>query len=151
MDTQAPTAKAASDAEAVLRVISEPAPSSPPTGWEEAIKKLVAATVDAKAEAPPWPVSSSPPAGWEEAIKELVAATVDAETEMPTWKKRGLTCLLAMYMPAEGVDENFETALDCWRFYVDQPPAPTIPTVPPSTEIVKVVGVRTSPGMTFEG
>ena len=55
-----------------------------------------------------------------------------------------------MYMSPEGVDENLGAALDCWNFYVDQPNAPAIPAAPPSTEIVKIVSARTSPGMTFE-
>jgi hypothetical protein len=91
------------------------------------------------------------PAELEEVLQELAAMIADAEVEAPPWKKRRLTSLLAMYMPAEGVDDNLGAALDCWHFYVDQPPAPAIPAASPSTETVKVVGVRTSPGMTFEG
>ena len=129
----------------------QPAEQSSPADFAEVIRQLAAVITDAETEAPPWKTPSSPPAGWEEAIRELVAATAGAETEVPPWKKRSLTCLLAMHMPAEGVDENLEAALDCWNFYADRPTAPTIPRVPPSTETVKVVGVRTSPGMTFEG
>ena len=84
-------------------------------------------------------------------LQELAAIIADAEIEASPLEKRRLTCLLAMYMPAEGVDENLGSALDCWNFYVDQPPAPAVPAASPSTETVKVVGVRTSPGMAFEG
>ena len=70
--------------------------------------------------------------------------------EAPPMKKRFLTCLLAMYMPLEGVDENLGSALECWNFYVQQPHQPVLPQPKPRTEMVNIVGVRTSPGMIFE-
>ncbi len=70
--------------------------------------------------------------------------------EASPWKKRYLTYLLAMYMPPDGVDENLGSALECWNFYVDQPPVPAIPAAPPRTEMVRIVGTHTSPSMTFE-
>lgn len=66
-------------------------------------------------------------------------------------KKRFLTCLLALRMPAEGIDENLESALECWNFHVAQPHHPALPTLPPRTETVNIVGVRKSHGLTFEG
>ena len=71
--------------------------------------------------------------------------------EASPWKKRYLTCLLAMYMPPDGVDENLGSALECWNFYVEQPRLPVIPAAPPSTETVRIVGAHTSPSMTLEG
>ncbi len=66
-------------------------------------------------------------------------------------KKRFLTCLLALRMPAEGIDENLESALECWNFHVAQPHHPALPTLPPRTETVNIVGVRKSHGLTIEG
>lgn len=70
--------------------------------------------------------------------------------EASPWKKRYLTCLLAMYMPADGVDENLVSALECWNFYVDQPSVPTITSARPRTQMVRIVDTHTSPGMAFE-
>lgn len=84
---------------------------------------------------------------WERTPITALPDTIEASP----WKKRLLTCLLAMYMPPEGIDENLGAALDCWNFYVDQPHVLAIPAASPRTETVKVVGVSTSPGMTFEG
>ena len=82
---------------------------------------------------------------------ERTPITALPETVVATpWNKRLLTCLLAMYMPAEGVDENLETALECWNFHVAPPPTPALPALPPRTETVNVVGVRKSPGLTIE-
>ena len=58
---------------------------------------------------------------------------------MFTWQKRIKTCWLALRMPTEGVAENLETALECWDFYTERPPEPTIPVVPPSIRSAKVV------------
>ena len=66
-------------------------------------------------------------------------------------QKRLLTCLLALYMPAEGIDENLELALECWNFHVAQPDQPALPAQPPHTETVNIVGVRKSHGLTIEG
>lgn len=64
-------------------------------------------------------------------------------------KKRLLTCLLAMYMPDRGIDENLESTLECWNFYVDQP---TPPALPPSSENrieAKFGGFVMRPGITL--
>ena len=83
---------------------------------------------------------------------ERTPITVVPETIAATpWKKRLLTCLLAMYMPAEGVDENLETTLGCWNFHVIQPHTPALAAPPPRTETVNVVDVRKSHGLTIEG
>jgi hypothetical protein len=83
---------------------------------------------------------------WERTPITVVPETIQASP----WKKRLLTCLLAMYMPQEGVNENLESALECWNFYIDQSPQLGIPAIQPRTELVNIVDVRTSPGMIFE-
>ena len=86
------------------------------------------------------------PFNWERTPITVLPETIESSS----LKKRFLACLLAMYMPPEGVDENLESALECWNFYVDQPPQPALPATQPRTEMVNIVGVRTSPGMIFE-
>jgi hypothetical protein len=83
---------------------------------------------------------------WERTPITVVPETIEASP----LKKRILTCLLAMYMPREGVNENLESALECWNFYVDQSPRLGIPAAQPRTEMVNIVGVRTSQSMVFE-
>ena len=71
--------------------------------------------------------------------------------ELTIQQKRLLTCLLALQMPEAGVDENFETASDCWDYYTTMPPETPNPIRETCSAIVNVVGARTSPGMIFEG
>ena len=68
-----------------------------------------------------------------------------------TWAKRYLTGLLSRHMPPEGIDENLESALYNWHHYRDQTNPPSMAEPSPSTETVTIVGIRTSPGMVFEG
>lgn len=56
----------------------------------------------------------------------------DAET-----RKRVLTCLAVLLMPREGVDENFETTVECLRYYHA---AQSLPALPPKAEPPKVAG-----------
>lgn len=87
------------------------------------------------------------PFNWERTPITVLPETIEATP----WKKRFLTCLLAMYMPAEGIDENLESALECWNFHVAPPHQPALSTQSPRTETVNVVGVRSSSGLTIEG
>ena len=86
------------------------------------------------------------PFDWERTPITVLPETIEATP----WKKRFLTCLLAMYMPAEGIDENLESALECWNFHVTPPHRPALPAQPPRTETVNIVGVRKSYGLTLE-
>lgn len=51
--------------------------------------------------------------------------------------KRVLTCLAAFLMPREGVDENFETTVECLRYYHE---AQSLPALPPKADPPKVTG-----------
>lgn len=64
-------------------------------------------------------------------------------------KKRLLTCLLAMYMPDQGVDENLESALECWNFYADQPTPPALPSGSGGRIETKFGGFVMRPGITL--
>ena len=64
-------------------------------------------------------------------------------------KKRILTCLAALIMPTEGVDENLESALDILQFYREQArydDTPSLEAAP--TQLTGVIGeVRERPPM----
>ena len=64
-------------------------------------------------------------------------------------KKRLLTCLLAMYMPDRGIDENLESALECWNFYADQPTPPVLPPGRRGRVEAKFDGFVMRPGITL--
>ena len=61
-------------------------------------------------------------------------------------KKRAWTCLLAMFMPQQGVDELLETAVGCWNFYTDAPPPPA-PLTARSVGKATIVASTTRPGL----
>ena len=62
-------------------------------------------------------------------------------------KKRVWICLMAMFMPQQGVDELFETAVGCWNFYTDAPPPPPPPRTAPSVGKATIVASTTRPGL----
>lgn len=61
--------------------------------------------------------------------------------------KRYLTCLLAALMPEQGIDENFESALECWNFYADRPTPPALPSGGSNPVKTKFAGFSTRPGL----
>ena len=75
--------------------------------------------------------------------------------ELPEWvttspkTKRLLTCLLAMYMPEQGVDENLESALECWNFYADHPTPPALLPSGANRIEAKFGGFVMRPGINF--
>ena len=86
----------------------------------------------------------------QEGFKIEQALDNDYAPFMSAKKRRILTCLLAIQMPDEGVNELYEDALDCWKFYTEQLPKPTIPTEPPKTVTAKFVGYSERPGIEIE-
>ena len=61
--------------------------------------------------------------------------------------KRYLTCLLAMLMPEQGIDENFESALECWNFYADRSAPPALPPGRQNPVKTTFAGFSTRPGL----
>jgi hypothetical protein len=61
--------------------------------------------------------------------------------------KRYLTCLLAMYMPEQGVDENLDSAVECWNFYADQPTLRPLPPTDAPIWKAKITGFSTRPDL----
>jgi hypothetical protein len=62
-------------------------------------------------------------------------------------KKRVWTCLLATFMPQQGVDELFESAVECWNFYTDTPPQVVQAQTASSVGKAKITGSGTRPGL----
>ena len=54
--------------------------------------------------------------------------------------KRLVTCFAAFLMPAEGVDENFESARDIFRFYHEQADYDTLSIEAAPTSVTGVIG-----------
>ena len=61
--------------------------------------------------------------------------------------KRYLTCLLAIYMPEQGVEEQLESAFECWNFYTDRPTLRPLPPTEPPVRKAKITGSSTRPGL----
>lgn len=54
-----------------------------------------------------------------------------------------------MYMPAQGIDENLESALECWNFYADRPTPPALPPGGANRVEAKFAGFVMRPGITL--
>jgi hypothetical protein len=75
-----------------------------------------------------------------------ITAPIESLARCPT-EKRYLTCLLALLMPDQGIDENFETALECWNFYAHRPTPTALPSSGLNPVKVKFTGYSPRPGL----
>ncbi len=51
---------------------------------------------------------------------EYIPGTGDVFFDRSDFIKRYIMCWLALHMPDDGVEENFENTLDCLKFYIEE-------------------------------
>ena len=61
--------------------------------------------------------------------------------------KRSWTYWLTMFMPQQGVDELFESAVGCWNFYTDEPPSSVQSHTARSVDNATIIASTTRPGL----